>query len=138
MAYVAPEPDDLTTFLGSSVDDARAQLILDIAETKAKLIADPLPDVAKGVVLSAAARVYSNPAQATSDTAGPFNVGRPFPSVFFTKAERSDIRRGAGQGGGAFTIDPTPADAMDEYIDPLAHPTADESEKDWLDNPLVL
>lgn len=128
--YTSPTPDTLATYLGAaSVDDDRASLLIRLAESVARSIVDPLPNGADVVILSATARAYVNPTQSTSQTAGPFNVAVPFPGVYLTRGEKRTLRSLAGQGGGAFTIDPTPEDALEGYLDPLSGTTLEEAER---------
>jgi len=61
--------------------------------------------------LTVAARAYSSPTTATMETAGPFSVQRPAGGVYLTRTERQALKTLAGRGG-AFSIDPTPADAL--------------------------
>lgn len=109
--YTTPTSADLALYLGeSSIDDARAAMLIGQAESLAESIVSPLPDAARAVVLSAAARGYANPQGVTSEGVGPYTVTRPLAGVYLTKTERATLRRLAG-GSGAFTIDPTPATA---------------------------
>lgn len=105
-------PSDLATYLGSSVDDDRATLLIQLAQDKCEAILTPLPDTAMGVVLDIAARAYSNPTNAQSQTTGPFSAsfGGVAGGLWLTRANLADLRRLADSGG-AFTIDPTPEDA---------------------------
>lgn len=104
--------DDLATFLGeSSLDEARASLMLTLARQACEVYVSPLPDSALGVVLTVAARAYSSPTTATMETAGPFSVQRPAGGVYLTRTERQALKTLAGRGG-AFSVDPTPADAL--------------------------
>lgn len=133
-------PDDLSVYLGVTVDDARAQMLIDDAVTQALSVVvvgtvpdtgpteDNLPAGAASVIRAAVARIYLNPEGLTSEATGPFTQGRPANSgAMFSKAERKQLRRLAGQAAGAFTIDPTPVTAMDDFRDPLAQPTYSES-----------
>lgn len=117
MTDLVVSSSDLATFLGSPVDDDRATLILELVGDQAATLVAPLPAEAKGVVLGAAARIYTNPTQVTSESVGPYSASRTFPSVSLTKQERATLRRLAG-GGGAFSIDPLgpgyPADRFPE------------------------
>lgn len=110
MAYTTPTSSDLALYLGTTVDPPRANLLIAQAESLARAILTVLPDAAAAVVLSAAARGYANPQGITSETTGPYSVARPLAGVYLNKIERSTLRRLTG-GGGAFSIDPTPATA---------------------------
>lgn len=103
-------PQDLSTYLGSTVDNDRATLLLLLAQGICQAYANPLPDAAKAVVLGSAARAYVNPQQTTAETVGPYTASSPFPGLYLTRQERQILKTLAGRGG-AFTIDPTPADA---------------------------
>jgi len=104
--------EDLSTFLGQdSLDVVRADQMLGLAQDLCESIVSPLPDAAAGIVLSAAARGYSNPQGVSSETAGPYMVARPWAGVYLTKSERSALRRMGTTGGGAFSINPTPTTA---------------------------
>lgn len=94
---------DLETYLGTTVDDDRATFVLDLVMGEAGSIVTPVPDGAKGVILSAAARIYSNPTAVSQELIGPYQTSRPA-SNLLTKGERSSLRRHAG-GGGAFSFD---------------------------------
>jgi hypothetical protein len=108
MTYTTPAVSDLALLIGSGVtlDNARAALVLRMAEGSCKAIADPLPDGAENVVLSVAARVYGNPLSVSTETTGPYSATFP---AGLTKQERNQLRKLASTG--AFTIDPTPATA---------------------------
>jgi hypothetical protein len=126
-----PTTDDFATYLdvdSSTLNTARAQMMLDQATALAAAIVSPLPDGSDAIILSAAARAFVNPTGVTSETVGPYSVQRPWPGVYLTKAERSSLRRLAGKSAGAFTIDPTSVDAMADYVDPLNSPDIDDSE----------
>lgn len=104
MTLTAPTSAELATYLGSGVDQARADMLLSLAVDQCSAVVTPLPDEATAVVLSATARAYTNPAGVTQEGAGPFQVTRPSAGVYLTRAERSTLRRLAG-GGNAFSID---------------------------------
>lgn len=135
-------PTMLATYLNMTFDDAetaRAQMLIDHAVTQALsivMVGDVpttgpteanLPTGADSVILPAVSRIFLNPAGLTSENAGPFSGGRSAGTgSMFSKAERATLRRLAGQSAGAFTIDPTPASAMQNYADPLGQPTQQE------------
>lgn len=132
-------PDDLGTFLGvPSIDAARAQLLLDLAEGEASAIVLPLPPAAKSVILTAAARAYANPEMVQSSSVGSVSASFGSGGLYLLRNERRTLERMAGIGGGAFTIDPTPATAMQDYIDPLEPPTVDDAEQLVEDYPDLL
>lgn len=99
MSTPIAEPDDLSLYLGQTVDDDRATQLLAIAQGYCEDIATPLPASAFGVVLASAARAYVNPQQNTNEALGPYTVGRAA-NVYLTRAERAMLRRGAGRAGG--------------------------------------
>lgn len=92
-------PDDLSTFLGETVDNTRATQLLGIAQAYCEDIVSPLPASAFGIVLAAAARAYANPTQEVSVATGPYTATRA-KSVYLTRAERTSLRRAAGRSGG--------------------------------------
>lgn len=98
---------DLGTFLGNdSIDAERADLILEMAQDLCESIVSPLPATAKFVVLTVAARTWSNPEGDTTATVGPYAVTRA-PAMYLTKSDKATLRRLAG-GSGAFSIDTLP------------------------------
>lgn len=119
---------DLATFMNVSVDAARAQLMLDLVEGDAGSIVFPLPPAARGVILTAAARAYANPLATASQSAEGASATWNPGGLYLSRAERRQLRRLAGIGGGAFTVDPTPADAMANYQDELEPPTIEDAE----------
>jgi hypothetical protein len=103
--------DQFATFLNvSTIDPARATLMLDLAVAECSAYVAPLTDAALGVVLSVAARAYAAPTMAATESVGPFSVSRPAGGVYLTRSERRTLQRISGRGG-AFSVDPTPADA---------------------------
>lgn len=104
---------DFDTYLGvsgSEFNETRAILILNLAIARCSSIVTPVPDAAKGVVFDVAQRAYSNVTGVSSEGVGPFSRSLPAAGVSLTAANRRELRQLAGRGG-AFTIDPTPADA---------------------------
>lgn len=113
MVFVAPTAEELGLYLGlDEIQGDRADLLIRQAINLALTVVKPLPEGAEAVVLSAAARAYSNPQGATYETIGPMSVQRPASSggLYLTKAEKTALKSLAGRGG-AFTVDPTPATA---------------------------
>lgn len=105
--------DDLAIYLGqASIDEDRASLILASAQAMCESIVKPLPDGASAVVLDVAARAWTNPTNAQSQSAGPYNTsfGPVSGGLWLTRQNRATLRNLAGRSG-AFTIDTTPADA---------------------------
>ncbi|GHG14972.1 hypothetical protein ACFFSH_38180 [Streptomyces filamentosus] len=113
MAFTPPTAEDLALYLGlGEIDGPRADLLITQAIALAESVVKPLPDQATAVVLSVAGRAYVNPQQVTYETIGPQTVQRPAGSggLYLTKADKAALKSLAGRGG-AFTVDPTPADA---------------------------
>lgn len=117
-------PDTLATFMGdANIDSDRADLVLQLVVDACSIYITPVPAQALGVVLTASARLYSNPQQLAGSTEGPFSTQHASAySTMLTSSERRFLMTLSGQGG-AFTIDPTPSDAgtqissWDENID---------------------
>lgn len=105
-------PDDLGTYLNTTVDADRAYLLLGLAQSLCESILTPLPDGAAAVILDVAARAYGNPTNVQSQGVGGFTVGYGTVGggLWLTRQNKATLRRLAG-GGGAFTIDTTPAGA---------------------------
>lgn len=113
MAFTPPTVEQLGLFLGlDEIDGDRADLLIASAISLCQTIVKPLPEGAEAVVLSVAGRAYVNPQQVSYETIGPMSVQRPSGSggLYLTKADKSALKSLAGRGG-AFTVDPTPADA---------------------------
>jgi hypothetical protein len=128
---------DLQTFMGVTVDETRAQQLLDIVEADAGSIVSPLPASAMGVILTAAARALPNPSGTTSMSTGGASASWTPGGVYLTRAERMTLRRLAGIGGGAFTVNVAP-NAGQDYIDPLQTPTLEDQEQLINDFPDIL
>jgi len=106
-------PAELATYLNiQSIDADRADLLLGLAQAKCEQIVSPLPDAARGVVLDIAARAYTNPTNASSEVNGPYmaTYGGISGGLWLTRANKAELRR-LSNSSGAFSIDPTPADA---------------------------
>lgn len=113
MTFTPPTAEDLALYLGlAEIQGDRADLLIAQAVALAESVVKPLPDQATAVVLSVAGRAYVNPQQVTYETIGPQSVQRPAGSggLYLTKADKAALKSLAGRGG-AFTVDPTPADA---------------------------
>lgn len=105
-------PDDLSLFLGATVDDPRALVIIADAQALCEAITGkPLPAGAEAVVRRVAVRAYVNPSGVTQETVGPYTVQRHAAGVYLTAGDRRTLRSLMG-GGGAFSIDLTPSTAM--------------------------
>lgn len=104
--------DDLDTYLGlnGQIDVARAQLLLALAEARCAMVLDPLPVAALPIVLDIAQRAYTNVTGASAQAVGSASVQLPSIGVSLTSANRRELRMLGGRAG-AFTVDPTPADA---------------------------
>lgn len=120
-------PDELGVYLGTTVDDDRATLVLQLAHDRCELYVSPVPAAGKGIELSVAARLYNNASSAHQAGIGSAQVsyGAPNSSVgigglFLSKSEVRDLRRMAGRTG-AFSVDLT---SLDENDDGLVDPEA--------------
>lgn len=109
-------PDELQLYLAldqGDFDEARATLVLELAQDKCEAVVNPLPYRAKGIVLDVAGRAYNNPGQVLQQTVGPVSVSYGAAAtggLWLTKANIGDLRRLSGRGQ-AFTIDTMPATA---------------------------
>lgn len=103
MTALTVSSTDLASYLGVDVDADRADFVLDLVMGEAGSIVSPVPSGAKGIILSAAARIYSNPTGISQELIGPYQTSRAA-SNLLTKGERSSLRRHNG-GGGAFSFD---------------------------------
>lgn len=120
-------PADLGVYLGTTVDPERATLILQLAHDLCETVVFPVPDAAKGVELSVAARAFNNVTSAHQAGIGSAQVsyGAPNSSVgigglFLSKSEIRTLRSLAGRTG-AFSIDMLAVDAdADGLVDPPA------------------
>ncbi len=114
---------DLGTYLGldpGTIDTARATLILQLVQDLAEFVISPLPPAALGIVLSSAARAFNNVTSAQTVSLGTGHIGYAAPGasgtsegvggLYLSRSEQRLLRLAAGRGG-AFSIDPTPADA---------------------------
>lgn len=112
---MAADVASLDTYLGlnGSINTDRATLLLSLATDLCLSIVNPLPDGCDPVVLDVAARAYSNPTNGVTGAASAFGPSQPPPmgGLWLTKANIAFLRRLSPSGSGAFTIDPTPADA---------------------------
>jgi hypothetical protein len=110
--YVTPTSEDLELLLGlSGIDEDRAELIIRLAEGRAKAVVAPLPAGAESTVLAVAARVFVNPQAASGNVVtGPYSAPLPSGGLYLTRDDRRALRLLAG-GGAAFTVNPTPDDA---------------------------
>jgi hypothetical protein len=101
---------DLLVYLGiPTIDTTRADMLLGDAEALCSSIVTPLPAGAAAIIKAAAAQAYVNPTFVTSENVGPIGYSRPA-GLYLSKAQTVALKRMAGMGG-AFSIDPTPADA---------------------------
>jgi hypothetical protein len=111
--------DDLEARGVDTSDAARAQAALDDASnwiheaTNSVWIADDgslvdtIPSVALTICCAVARRILTNPDGITSESLGPFSQGQSHASsdVYLTKAETRILRRAAGVGVGAITLE---------------------------------
>jgi hypothetical protein len=107
-------PTDLGVYLKDpDIDVARATLMLQLAQDLCETILTPLPATALGRVLAVAARAFANVTSAQDVNLGSGHIGYGASAVgglYLSRADKSALRLLAGRGG-AFSIDPTPADA---------------------------
>lgn len=102
--------DDLATFLDADVDTGRAFMMIDLATQACAAIVDPVPDGAKFVILSVAARAYTSPIPVGAQQTGPFSMSGTQGGISLTRSEERQLRR-LGGGGGAFSFSPLADDA---------------------------
>lgn len=123
---VTVSSDDLGTYLGTEVDTTRGTYLITQATNLCASIVSPLPDGSEAVILDVAARAYVNPANVQSETTGPSTAsfGTVGGGLWLTRQNKATLRRLAG-GGGAFTIDTTPATAGESL------PPWDNGNYDW-------
>lgn len=112
---------DLRVYLGSPSDwdEPKAKLVVALAMERCAEVIDPVPALARAVVLDVAARGYSNPleVQSESENVGPFARSRTYGNgsvgVYLREGERKTLEnlRDGGTTSAAFTIRPggTPA-----------------------------
>lgn len=108
-------PADLGVYLG--LDDLsveRAALLLQLAHDRMEQFVSPVPDAARAIELSVAARAYNNVTSAhqmgigsAQVSYGSQNSSSGIGGLYLSKSERADLRRMAGRTG-AFTIDLLP------------------------------
>jgi hypothetical protein len=98
----------------TSIDTNRAEFMIGQAQMLCESVVSPLPAGAAVVVTRVAGRGYVT--STTTRGAQLVAAGSPFGLVpggvgglFLTRQDKGDLRRMAG-GGGAFTINPMPAD----------------------------
>lgn len=103
---------DLGTYLGAAIDTNRATYLIGLAVQLCQSVINPLPDGSDSVVLDVVARAYGNPGNVDQQTTGPFTTsyGTVAGGLWLTRKNKGTLRRLAG-GGGAFTVDTTPATA---------------------------
>lgn len=104
---------DLALYLGRTVEQDRATLLLELAQLKCERFVSPLPAAAKDIVLEVAGRAYTNVASAsqvgmgsafaTLAATGQGGVG----GLFLSRNNKSELRRIAGRSG-AFSVDLMP------------------------------
>lgn len=95
-----------------AADDARALLIIALAQSRCERYLSPLPPAAKDVVLPVAARAWANVISANqiglgSGYATMANAGKVAGGMYVSRSEKADLRRLGGRSG-AFSIDLLP------------------------------
>lgn len=109
------QPSDLGVYLGiDQVDTVRGQLMLDLSLGLCQSIVNPVPQAAAGVVLSVAARAFTNARQLSDANLGTAHVqyaqaggGAAVGGLYLSRADKSALRRAAG-GSSAFSADTLP------------------------------
>ncbi len=109
---------DLGTYLGDpNIDAERATLVLRLAQDLCETVWTPLGDTALGILLGVAARAFNNVTSAHAVGLGSASIsyGSQGTSVgigglYLSRSDIRTLRLIAGRGG-AFSVDPTPADA---------------------------
>jgi len=127
MSMVA-QVSDLQTFMNVTLDEPRAQQLLDCVEADAATIVNPIPATAMGVILTAAARAMPNPSGVASQSVAGTTTTWGQGQLYLTRAERRALRRLAGIGAGAFTVNPA-VKAGKDYRDPLRPLTSEDTEQ---------
>ncbi len=123
--------------LGVTVDDDRAQQALDEAEALLLSVVSPLPDGAWVIELRMASRAFPNPAQLSGQSVAGSSASWPSPGgVYMSKSDRADVRRLAGVGKGAFSVNAAPKAGHDKH-DPLRPLTGGELERFVLDEDVL-
>lgn len=105
---------ELGTYLGQTVDDARASLVLQLSHDLCESVVSPVPPLAKSVELSVSARAYTNVTSAhqmslgsASVSFGSQNSSMGVGGLYLSKSEKATLRRLAGRAG-AFGVDLLP------------------------------
>lgn len=116
-------PDDLGVYLGRTVDDDRARMFLQLAHDRMEMYVKPVPEEAKGIELSIAARAYTNVTSAHQMSLGSGNVSfgamntnMGVGGLYVSKSEQRDLRRLAGRTG-AFQVNMAPDAVSDDEGD---------------------
>jgi hypothetical protein len=129
---VTADEVDLYLDLSGTINAERANFIIGLVMDDAASVVDPVPDAAKGLVITAAARIYGNPQGLSAESVGPFSANYQTPAAYLTRRERARLRRLAGRLSGAYTVDPTPADASPAASWPPVWDW-DDSDSTWFD-----
>lgn len=107
--------DDLGGYLGDpAIDQARATLIIGLAQDLCETIVSPLPETAMPVVLGVAARAFNNVTSAHSVGIGSANISygsqgsnMGIGGLYLSRSDKATLRKLAGRTG-AFSIDLLP------------------------------
>lgn len=117
MSTPVVDPSDLALFLDIPYTDPdvsdRMLFLIGLAQELCETIVTPCPVTARSVVLGVIGRAWDNARGVESEGTGPYSVnfGAIASGFYLTKQDRATLKRIAGRGG-AFSIDPTPADAF--------------------------
>lgn len=108
--------NDLRVYLrgqGAEFDAERAELIVELAMQQVERYVAPTPAAARGIVLAAATRGYTNPVGVQSRTTGPFSETyrqQDRAGVYLTADEVTEVQAmtdtDTATSSGAFTIYP--------------------------------
>ena len=113
--YGVVSVDDFAVYISNpDLDRVRARSILDRAQRLCESIVKPLPAGAEDVVIDVAERAFLNPTALQSQGLGFYNnenvATTSVGGLYLTRENKATLRRLSG-GGGAFTVDTTPATA---------------------------
>lgn len=104
-------PAELGVFLGESIDQARATLILQLAHDLCEMVVSPVPPEAKGVEIAVAGRAYANVTSAhqmgmgaAQISFGAQNSTTGVGGLYLSRQDEKNLRRAAGRRG-AFSVD---------------------------------
>ena len=114
----------------AALDDASALIRAEVGDDKWMtdgLVDEDLPTIIPTITMRAAYRAFTNPAEQTQSTTGPFSGSWSNATVYLTQNERALVARAAGNVGGLTTLTTTRGpietlgvtscwDVADEYL----------------------